>query len=180
MNIILTILLIIIGIIALLLICGLFIKKEFFIERSIVIHKPKQEVFNYLKFLKNAEHFNKWTMTDPAAKKTMTGTDGTVGFIYTWDSSNKNVGKGAQEIIKINEGEHIDYELRFEKPFKNTAYSSLILQGVSAGETKVNWTFHGVMKYPMNLMHALFNLSNMLGKDLQTSLSNLKNNLEKE
>jgi hypothetical protein len=109
----------------------------------------------------------------------MTRTDGKIGFIYTWDSTNKNVGKGAQEIIKIIEGERIDYELRFEKPFKNTAYSSLITQGVSADETKVTWTFHGAMKYPWNLMHALLNLSSMLGKDLETSLSNLKNNLEK-
>jgi hypothetical protein len=69
MNIILIILQIIVAIIAFLLICGLFIKKEFLIERSIVIHKSKQEVFNYLKFLKNAEYYNKWTMTDPSAKK---------------------------------------------------------------------------------------------------------------
>jgi uncharacterized protein YndB with AHSA1/START domain len=179
MNSIITILLVIVGIIAILLICGLFIKKEFLIERSIIIHRSKQEVFNYLKILKNGEHYNKWMMADPAMKKTLTGTDGTVGFIYAWESTGKNAGKGEQEITKINEGERIESELRFEKPFKNTSYASFVIQGVSADQAKVTWAFHGNMNYPMNLIHALLNLSKMLGKDLETSLSNLKTILEK-
>ncbi len=180
MSFLFIILFIIIGIIAILLICGLFLKKEFRIERSITINKPKQEVFNYIKILKNAEHYNKWTMADPAMRKQYTGTDGTVGFVNSWDSDNKNVGKGEQEIIKIKEGERIDYELRFEKPFKNTGYGSLSTESISADQTKVTWAFFGTMKYPMNIMHALLNLSKMLGNDLQTNLSNLKNILEKK
>lgn len=180
MSIVLTILFIIIGIVILLLTWGLFLKKEFLIERSIIIHKSKQDVFNYLKNLKNGEQYNKWMMTDPTMKKTLTGTDGTVGFIYAWDSTNKNAGKGEQEITKINEGERIDYEIRFEKPFKNTGYAYLITQTSSADQTKVTWGFHGGMKYPLNLMHVLLNLSKILGNDLETSLSNLKNILEKK
>jgi hypothetical protein len=180
MTILLTILLIIVGIIVILLITGIFIKKEFLIERSITINKSKPEVFNYLKILKNGEQYNKWMMTDPAMKKKLTGIDGTVGFIYAWDSSNKNAGKGEQEITKINEGERIDSELRFEKPFKNTSYTAFITQAASADQTRVTWTFYGNMKFPMNLMHALLNLSKMLGNDLETSLSNLKSILEKK
>jgi len=176
----LVILLILIGVIVLFLIAGLFIKKEFFIERSIVIQKSKHDVFNYIRFLKNAEHFNKWTMTDPSMKKIVSGIDGAKGFTYTWDSTNKNVGAGAQEIIDIREEDRIDYELRFERPFKNKAYSSLITSTVSPDEVKVSWTFHGVMKYPMNILHALLNLSQMLGKDLEISLNNLKVVLEKK
>src|SRR3954464_14354106 len=108
MNILLTILLALIGIIVLLLILGLFLKKEFHIERSTVIKKSKPDVFNYLKILKNGEHYNKWVMMDPNMKKIVTGTDGTVGFIYAWESSGKNAGVGAQEIIKLKENERID------------------------------------------------------------------------
>ncbi|HET6226357.1 MAG TPA: SRPBCC family protein [Bacteroidia bacterium] len=168
-----------VGLIVLLLVIGLFLKKAFHIERSILINKSKPEVYNYLRILKNGEHFNKWTMTDPNMKKTLTGTDGTVGFTYAWDSTNKNVGAGAQEIIKLKENARIDYELRFERPFKNTAFSSLILDDATPGQTKVTWTFHGVMPYPFNLIHALLGLSKMLGKDLEISLLNLKKQLEK-
>lgn len=65
MNIILIFLLILAGIFVILLIAGLLIKKEFRIERHIIVNKPKQEVFNYLKNFKNGEHYNKWMMTDP-------------------------------------------------------------------------------------------------------------------
>lgn len=180
MNILFLILTCIISCIVLLLIAGLFIKKEFFIERSVIIQKNKQDVFNYIKFLKNAEQFNKWTMTDPSMKKMLSGMDGTKGFTYSWDSSNKNVGAGAQKIIDIRENDRIDYELRFERPFKNKAYSSLITSTISPDQAKVSWTFHGDMKYPMNIMHALLNLSQILGKDLEVSLNNLKIVMEKK
>lgn len=180
MNILVTILVVVVGIVILLLIAGLFLKKEFYIERSIVIHKSKQEVFNYLKILKNAEQFNKWVMTDPTMKKTLTGVDGTKGFVYAWDSANKNAGAGAQEIIDIKEGLRIDYELRFERPFKNTSYSSLILTATAPEQTTVTWNFSGNLKYPINLMHQLLNLSKMLGKDMDTSLNHLKTILEKK
>src|SRR3569832_877869 len=117
-------------------------------------------------------------MTDPQMKKMLTGMDGTTGFIYAWNSNDKNVGAGAQEIITLQEVERIDYELRFERPFKNTAYSSLITSTVSSNETEVIWTFHGTLAYPMNLLHVLLNLSQLLGKDLEKSLLNLKHLLE--
>ena len=66
-------------------------------------------------------------MLDPQAKKTFTGIDGTVGFIMAWDSKNKEAGKGEQEIKKIAEGQRVDFEIRFEKPFEGVA-SILLLQ----------------------------------------------------
>ena len=119
-------------------------------------------------------------MTDPTMKKTLTGVDGTKGFVYAWDSANKNAGAGAQEIIDIKEGLRIDYELRFERPFKNTSYSSLILTATAPEQTTVTWNFSGNLKYPINLMHQLLNLSKMLGKDMDTSLNHLKTILEKK
>src|SRR3569832_2028271 len=92
-------------IIVLFLISGLFLKKHFIVERSIDIKKNKQDIFGYIKFLKNAEMYNKWMMADPQMKKMLAGMDGTKGFTYSWESKNKNVGAGAQEIISIQEGD---------------------------------------------------------------------------
>lgn len=57
-------------------------------------------------------------------KKTFRGTDGQPGFVSEWDSEVKDVGKGEQEILKITDGQQIDYELRFIEPFeaKDKAY----------------------------------------------------------
>ena len=105
------------SIIALLLIIALFIQNEYSVERSIIINKPKQQVFDYIKFIKNQEYYSRWVMRDPNMKKDLKGTDGSVGFIYGWNG-NKDAGEGEQEIKKIKEGEKIEMELRFVRPFK--------------------------------------------------------------
>ena len=46
MSILITVLLVLAGIIALLLIIALLIKKDFALDKQVVINKPKQEVFN--------------------------------------------------------------------------------------------------------------------------------------
>jgi uncharacterized protein YndB with AHSA1/START domain len=174
-----TILVVILIIVAIPLIGAAFLSTDFVIEKEIVINKSKEEVFNYVKFLKNHLNFNKWTMTDPNQKTEYTGTDGAVGFITAWDSNMKDVGKGEQEIIKIIEGERIDYALRFKRPFENNAGAYMTTSALSNSQTKVTWAFVGTRSYPNKIFHFLFNLSKMLGKDLQTSLNNLKKLLEK-
>jgi uncharacterized membrane protein len=164
-------------IIAVPMIMALFITKEYSVERQVTINKPKQEVFDYVKHLKNQDHFNKWTQMDPNMKKDFRGTDGTVGFVYAWDGNDK-AGKGEQEIKRITEGERIDMELRFKKPFENTATAYMATESVSESQTKVKWQMAGKSPYPMNFMN-LF-MDKLLGKDLQSSLDMLKNNLEKK
>jgi len=170
----------ILGIIVLLLVVALFVKKEYAVEREIAINKPKQEVFDYVKFLKNQDNFSVWAQTDPNMKKDFRGTDGTVGAVSAWDSENKQVGKGEQEIKNIIEGERIDFELRFLKPFEATDNAFMSTEAVGGNQTKVKWGFNGKMPYPMNLMLLVMNMDKMLGDQLQTGLNNLKTILEKQ
>ena len=176
MNILIKILIVIGALVALFLIAALFIKKEYNILQEITINKPKTEVFSYVKHLKNQDNYSKWVRMDPNMKKDFRGTDGTVGFIYAWDG-NKKAGKGEQEIKKIAEGERVDVEVRFEKPFEGIATAPIITEAISANETKVKWAMNGKSKYPLNFMN-LF-MDDMLGKDLETSLTTLKSILEK-
>jgi uncharacterized protein YndB with AHSA1/START domain len=167
------------SIIVLILVILLFTKKEYAVEREIVINKPNQEVFDYIKYLKNQDNFSVWAQKDPNMKKTYTGTDGTVGFISAWDSNVKDVGVGEQEIKKITEGERLDFELRFKKPFEATDNAFMTTEAMGENQTKVKWGFFGKMKYPMNGMLLMMDMDKMLGGQLQTGLDNLKNVLEK-
>jgi hypothetical protein len=178
MNIVIGIIVVIGILVAIILVVALFVKKEYAIERDLVIRKPKQDVFNYVKYLKNQDHYSKWVMTDPNMKKTFKGTDGTAGFVYAWDSENKNAGKGEQEIISLKEGERVDIEVRFEKPFEGLAHTPIALEHIGENQTRVRWGMKGKSKYPMNIMN-LF-IPNMLGKDLEISLNTLKNILENQ
>lgn len=179
MNLILFILFGLLSLVVLLLIIAAFVKKEYAVVREITIRKPKLLVFDYLKQLKNQDSFSKWALMDPNMKKEFKGTDGTVGFVSAWESKEKNVGKGEQEIMKITEGERIDFEIRFIKPFAGIANAYLSTESLSENETKVIWGFDSKMNFPMNLMLPLMNMDKVVGNDLGTGLTNLKNILEK-
>lgn len=163
--------------IALLLVLALFIKKSYTIQAEVVIHQPKQKVFDYVRLVKNQDNYNKWTMTDPLMKKDFRGTDGTPGFVYSWNGNDK-AGQGEQELKSIREGERIDTEIRFERPFKDTATTTMITETISANDTKVTWTMQGNFNYPLNLMRVF--VTGMLNKDLRTSIDSLKKVLEEK
>jgi len=178
MKILKTILIAVGILIAVTLIVSLFVKKDYEVEREITIDKPKEEVFDYVKLLKNQDNYSKWATMDPDMKKTYRGTDGTVGFVSAWDSNNKDVGKGEQEIKKITEGERIDFELRFFEPFESSEPAYMTTESVSENQTKVKWGFNGHMDYPMNIMMLFMDFEKMIGDDLETGLKNLKSVLE--
>jgi uncharacterized protein YndB with AHSA1/START domain len=168
----------IIGIIVLILIVAAVSPKDYAVEREITINKPISEVFNYIKYLKNQDNYSVWAGMDPNMKKTFRGTDGEVGFVSAWESDNKDVGKGEQEIMKIDEGNRIDFELRFMEPFEATDDAYMVTQEVAPTITKVKWGFSGSMDYPMNLMLLFMDIEGILGADLQKGLENLKKELE--
>ncbi|MDW7693674.1 SRPBCC family protein [Flammeovirgaceae bacterium SG7u.111] len=178
MKILKGLLFVIFGVVALVLIAAAVVKKDYSVEREVTVNLPKAEVFDYVKYLKNQDKYSTWQLMDPDMKKEFKGTDGTVGFVATWDSDHPEVGRGEQEIIKITEGERIDFELRFFEPFEATEPAYMITEAVSPTETKVKWGFHGHMDYPMNLMIPLMNMEEMIGNDLEKGLTNLKGVLE--
>ena len=161
-------------IIALPFIIALFVKSSYEVEREVLINKPKIEVFNYVKLLKNQDYFSKWAQIDPEMKKSFRGIDGTVGFVSAWDSEHPDVGTGEQEIMAIADGTRIDYELRFLKPFESTSPAYMIFESAEDSQTTVKWGFKGQMDYPMNIMLLMMDFEKLIGDDLQLGLDNLK------
>lgn len=176
MNMIITILLVLAGLIALLLIIALFMKKEHYVKRAIIINAPRQKVFDYIKLLKNQDEFNTGAMEDPNRKREFKGSDGTVGYIYAW-SGNKDAGEGEKEIKNIIEGKEIEMEIRFTKPMTASAKIIMETESLSDTQTKVSWSNAGTLKYPLNILIPMIRKSVAKGMDI--SLSTLKNILEK-
>lgn len=160
------------------LVVALFIKKEYKVERTIVINQPKEVVYDYVKYLKNQNEFSKWALMDPNMEKSFRGNDGTVGFVSAWESKDKNVGKGEQEIVKISDS-RIDYVIRFLEPMESTESAYITFEQTTDNQTQVLWGFNGKMNYPFNIMYLFMDFEKMIGSDLATGLSNLKALLEK-
>lgn len=171
MKILKRIALICLALIALVLVVAAFAPKSFRSEKQIVINKPRNEVFAYIRMVKNQDHYGVWQLSDPGMKKSYEGTDGTAGFRYSWDS--KELGKGSQTITNIVNEERMDTELYFG--FGDPAKAYMITEDAGTGQTRVTWGISGRSPYPFNIMNLFYDM----GKDFDQGLKNLKGVLEK-
>jgi hypothetical protein len=176
MNIIIVVLLVLAGLIALVLLAALLTRKGYAIERQVIIQAPVQKVFDYIKYFRNWDSFNERATADPSRKLEYRGTDGTPGFIIAW-SGNKKVGEGEKEILSISEGRKIETEIRFVKPFTAVGRTNLATEPLSGTETKVTFSNSSTLRYPLNFL--LLFVENGIAKDMDKSLSVLKEILEK-
>ncbi|HUR98538.1 MAG TPA: SRPBCC family protein [Pyrinomonadaceae bacterium] len=154
------------------------VKTDLKVEREVTINRPKADVFDYVKKLKNQNNWGPWFKKDPAMKQEFKGEDGAPGFVSSWKSDNAEVGAGEQEIKKIVEGERLDTQLRFKEPFESTADAYVITEPAGEKSTKVKWGFNSAMPRPFNVMCLIIDMDKEVGKDFEAGLSNLKQILE--
>ncbi len=164
---------IVLGLVVIVLIVAAILPKDFHAGSEIVIKKPNQEVYDYVKLIRNQGNYDNWSRQDPNIERHYEGEDGTEGFTYTWKS--KKVGDGKQVLTKLDEGKRVDMDLFFNgtgdanKSFMSTT-------PIDSTSTKVIWEIDGKMPYPFNIMSLFFDMN----KDFDAGLSNLKEILEKQ
>lgn len=159
------------GLVVLALIIAAILPKTFHAGSEIVINKPAQEVFDYVKQIKLQGEYDNWTRQDPDIQKEYIGEDGTVGFTYIWKST--KVGNGKQTITKIDEGRRIDLDLFFNDS-EDANKSYIQVEAITPAQSKVHWTIDGQFPYPFNIMGLFVDMN----KDFDQGLINLKKLLE--
>lgn len=170
---------IVLGLIVLFILLYSMAPKTYKVSRSVEIARPKSEVFDYLRSLKRMDEWSPWARKDPKMEKKFTGTDGEVGAVSYW-KGNKDVGEGEQEITNIVDGERIETELRFLKPWESRSDCYLQIDGIGPDKTKVTWGFSGDHKFPMAIVMLFMSMDKAVGKDFEMGLANLKASLESE
>lgn len=153
---------------------------DFKVERETTINKPKADIYNYVKILKNQNDWGPWFKKEPTMKQEFRGTDGTVGFVSYWNGKDEQVGEGEQEIKKLVENERMETELRFKRPFESRADCFLTLESAGETQTRVKWGFSGSMPRPMNVMLLVMDMDKEVGKDFADGLASLKTIMEKQ
>ena len=148
----------------------------FRIERSISIHSPPQPIFAILSDFHQSESWSPWEKMDLTMQKSHSGSARGVGAIYEWDGNNK-VGQGRQEILEATSPSKVLIQLDFFRPFKarNTAEFTLTPQGHA---TQVTWAMFGPQPFMGKVMCLFMNMDQMVGKDFETGLANLKTHIE--
>ncbi len=174
----LKIILIIIGVLAVIVcVLGFTGNDTYRYERSVTIAAPADLVYTHVSSLGALDKWNPWNDLDPAMKKSMEGTDGTVGAIARWDG-NEDVGKGEQRIDSLVPGQLVRTHLSFKEPFENEADAAIEL--ASAGDsTTVTWAMMGENGFMNKVICTFMDMDAMIGKDFEKGLGRLKEQAEK-
>jgi uncharacterized protein YndB with AHSA1/START domain len=150
---------------------------SFRVQRAITVQAPPEKIFSLISDFHQWGSWSPYEHKDPAMKRTYSGASSGRGAVYAWDGNN-NVGSGRMEILDAAAPEKIVIKLDFFKPFEghNTAEFTMLPQG---DVTKVTWGMHGPAPFMSKVMQVFMNMDNMIGKDFETGLANLKRLTEK-
>jgi Polyketide cyclase / dehydrase and lipid transport len=152
----------------------------FRVRRAIAVKASPERIFPLINDFHQWASWSPWEGKDPSMKRSYSGAGSGKGAVYGWDG-NKNVGTGRMEILEAGPSK-IVIKLDFLKPFEahNIAEFTLLPQGEGTNVvTNVVWEMHGPAPFMSKVMQVFMNMDNMVGKDFEAGLANLKKLTEK-
>ncbi len=167
-----SILLIVVVALAVLLVVAAQRPDHFRVERKLVIQADAQRVFGLINRFDQWALWSPWEKLDPAMQRQHSGAAEGVGACYNW-TGNKKVGTGRMEILASTAPNHLKIKLDFLKPFEAHNTAEFSLKPVEGG-TEVVWAMYGPSPFISKLMGLFMNMDNMIGKDFEAGLANLK------
>jgi carbon monoxide dehydrogenase subunit G len=149
----------------------------FRVQRATSIEAPPERIFPLIDDFDNWGAWSPYEKKDPAMKRTRSGAARGTGAIYEWEGD-KNVGKGRMEIADTSPPSRVTLKLDFEKAFAahNIVDFTLAPKGAA---TDVTWAMHGRMPFMAKIVHVVFNMDRMVGRDFEAGLASLKTLAEK-
>jgi len=146
----------------------------FSIHKEIIIDQHIHEVWDKLKLFETQRLCSPWLSAEDTAHVELSGPDATVWTIESW--SGDIIGAWEREITHIVDGELIDYELRFTKPFKSTSRTYLSLQKCGKDCTRVVWGMEGTM--PWFMKFSMKKMISQIEADYERGLDMMKYHVE--
>ena len=149
----------------------------FSVQRAAMVKAPPESIFPLINDFHRWGTWSPYENKDPAMKRSYSGAESGKGAVYAWDG-NKHVGSGRMEILDASAPSKIVIKLDFFTPFEghNTAEFTMLPQGDA---TSLTWLMHGPAPFMSKLMQVFMNIDNMVGKDFEVGLANLKRIAEK-
>ncbi len=160
---------------------ALFLPKNYSVEQTINIDKPKNEVYRYIVYFKNLKNYDERLKQDADLKCKYKKRDGREGFVLIWKSRKKEVGVGQIKIVDIVKDDEIEvhYQCDFYRPYAQKEQGAFIISEVTDSSTHVLWQIKGTVDYPTNITFLWNNFEEKLNKNLSDGLENLKTIIEK-
>lgn len=142
------------------------------VQRSTSIHAPPEKIYALVQDFHQWPQWSPYEKKDPTMKRTFTDSDSGKGARYAWNG-NKEVGSGSMEIIEANPPGKVGIKLYFLEPFEghNTAEFTMTPR---AENTEVTWLMYGPNPLLGRVIQVFLNVDDMIGKDFEAGLANLK------
>ncbi len=144
----------------------------FEVTRSASIKAPPERIFAVLNDFHKWGDWSPYERKDPAMKRTFSGADTGKGAVYAWDG-NSDAARAAWRSPIRAAPNRLTLKLDFEKPFESNCIVNFTLEP-KGGETVVTWKMRGPSPYIVKVMHTIFDMDKMVGKDFETDLANLR------
>lgn len=148
----------------------------FRVVRSVSIEAPAERIYPLINNLQRFCDWSPYETKDPNMQREFSDRVEGVGARYAWNGNNQ-VGIGRLGITANQAPREVIMSLDFEKPMKahNTVRFSLQERN---GLTEVAWAMEGPQTFLSKLMHVLFDMDKMVGKDFEAGLLSLKRLVE--
>ncbi len=154
---------------------GMLLPREVTVARSIEIDAPAEKVFPQINSLKAMADWSPWMDRDPDMVVTYNEVATGDGAVMEWQSDQRDVGSGRQEITESNLNESVVTALDFGD--MGLAEAKLLL-AEAQGNTVVTWTLDADMGAgPLGRWMGLM-MDNWVGTDYEIGLGRLKELVE--
>lgn len=171
-----TILLVIAGVFAVLIVAGLFISRNYSFHKSIVIHGDKRSIFNTLDALPTWKIWSQWSPErDPAIQLTYSDTPQGVASWFEWKG--KKMGAGKLEITASEPYKSMQASVSFNKGLFKMDFL-FTLEELKENTILIKWTVSGKTKRGGFAKILGRMLPRMMGKDMEIALKILQHHCE--
>jgi Polyketide cyclase / dehydrase and lipid transport len=172
----------IIGAIVVVVIAGILIyaatkPDSFRVQRVALIDAPPDKIHPLIADLKAWPAWSPYEKKDPAMKRTFGAVTAGKGATYAWEG-NKDVGQGSMEIVESSPRK-ILIKLDFLKPFEAHNMGEFLLDAKGDG-TSVTWAIYGPSPYMSKVIGTFMDFDDMIGRDFEKGLADLKAAAEKK
>ena len=171
-----SILLVLLGLIALLLIVVALQPDDFRYSRSTVIAAKPEVVFPHVNDLKQWDDWSPWAKLDPNMKEEYSDPTSGKEAWHSWNG-NAEVGEGKMTIVESRPSELIRIRLEFLKPMQAVNDTEFTFKPEGEG-TRVTWTMAGKNGFVGKLFCLLMNMEKMLGDQFAQGLAKMKEVVE--
>lgn len=141
-------------------------------ERSGLIAAAPEAIYPYLSSFEKCAQWNPYDRKDPAMKRTIQGTDGTVGSKLEF-VGNSETGSGQLEFLKVEPNRFVELRLTMTSPVKAENLVRYELKP-EAGGTRFTWSMEGDSGFIGKLFGVIIDCEKMVAGDFEKGIANLK------